>query len=149
MADAVRLERTMSHIEQNPRLWRQTAWSTETECGTAYCFAGWALQLEGDGIPICVDLRCIDETVGPARHHVHEDRIPGEVLERMRDRDAYYRFDETASGGRMYWVSAVARTVLDLGYVDAEMLFCATNGLDRLRRLVDRHTGGAGGGAGR
>jgi hypothetical protein len=39
------LERTLAHIEANPDTWDQSMWSKQTECGTAYCFAGHAVAL--------------------------------------------------------------------------------------------------------
>lgn len=45
-----RLQQTMSHIENNLELWIQDDWTTPTDCGTAYCFAGWTVVLAG--IPI-------------------------------------------------------------------------------------------------
>lgn len=37
--------RTLAAIEADPTHWNQTTWITTTECGTAYCFAGWAVRL--------------------------------------------------------------------------------------------------------
>lgn len=56
-----------AHIELDPSSWNQASWATapdrsrrvddpagsppaETECGTAYCFAGWACVLSGEPI---------------------------------------------------------------------------------------------------
>lgn len=39
------LHQTLTHIETHPDQWHQLDWATRTECGTAYCFAGWAVQL--------------------------------------------------------------------------------------------------------
>jgi hypothetical protein len=47
------LKRTLQHIEDHPESWDQTAWVTPEDfrtddgCGTAYCFAGWAVELSG------------------------------------------------------------------------------------------------------
>jgi hypothetical protein len=41
------LRLTLKHIEETPELWVQREWATPTECGTAYCFAGWAAVLSG------------------------------------------------------------------------------------------------------
>jgi hypothetical protein len=38
--------RTLAAIENDPAHWNQKAWiSSSPECGTAYCFAGWAVKL--------------------------------------------------------------------------------------------------------
>jgi hypothetical protein len=41
------LRQTLAHIEANPDEWDQRDWRRETSCGTAYCFAGWAVKLTG------------------------------------------------------------------------------------------------------
>lgn len=30
-------------LERDPATWNQGKWAMRTECGTSYCFAGWAL----------------------------------------------------------------------------------------------------------
>lgn len=35
----------LEKIEQNPKLFDMSWWARNTECGTAYCRAGWACQL--------------------------------------------------------------------------------------------------------
>lgn len=37
----------LAQIERQPKLWRQKNWRYKTSCGTAHCFAGWALALNG------------------------------------------------------------------------------------------------------
>lgn len=41
------LNRTLAHIEANPDEWDQHTWRRKTECGTAMCFAGWAVTFSG------------------------------------------------------------------------------------------------------
>jgi hypothetical protein len=42
------LKRTLQHIEDNPETWDQATWrNPDAECGTACCFAGWAVTLAG------------------------------------------------------------------------------------------------------
>jgi hypothetical protein len=41
------LEKTMQHILDHPEKHDQNYWFTQTECGTAACFAGWACLLSG------------------------------------------------------------------------------------------------------
>lgn len=49
------LQRTMERIEQHPDQWQQDTWAVEhyqggVVCRTAFCFAGWAVQLAGHTI---------------------------------------------------------------------------------------------------
>lgn len=41
------LRQTMDHILAFPDLHKQLHWASVTDCGTAYCFAGWACVLSG------------------------------------------------------------------------------------------------------
>ena len=41
------LNKVMDHILANQEQWKQNSWATKTECGTTYCFAGWAVVLSG------------------------------------------------------------------------------------------------------
>lgn len=41
------LEATMAAIKDNPEMHLQKMWATQTDCGTAYCFAGMACHLAG------------------------------------------------------------------------------------------------------
>lgn len=45
------IRKTLEHIESHPEEWYQGNWAINTyspaSCGTAYCFAGWALVLAG------------------------------------------------------------------------------------------------------
>jgi len=47
MVNVELLERTMTQIRDHPELHQQDFWFTETDCGTAACFAGWACLLSG------------------------------------------------------------------------------------------------------
>lgn len=37
----------LDHIDAHPEQWNQATWWKQTECGTAGCFAGWAVALTG------------------------------------------------------------------------------------------------------
>lgn len=37
----------LAQIEAHPKTWQQLWWSENTDCGTAYCMAGWACVLGG------------------------------------------------------------------------------------------------------
>lgn len=121
MVDVYRVNRTMAHIEANLALWDQTRWVTENACGTAYCFAGWSLQLEG--IRVCT-ADC--DKLGGA--HVHRDQIPGSILERMRGTYPIMS------------VPQVSRVVLGLTTDQAWPLFCGGNTLELLKTQVSRLT---------
>jgi hypothetical protein len=58
------LRQTMDHILAHPDLHRQNAWAIRTDCGTAYCFAGWACALSG----LRVDQRDFGRYDGRAVH---------------------------------------------------------------------------------
>jgi hypothetical protein len=45
MANADLLQRTLAQIEAHPDAWNQHNWALRTDCGTSYCFAGWAVTL--------------------------------------------------------------------------------------------------------
>lgn len=38
---------TFTAIELDPQSWNQKAWAIRSQCGTAYCFAGWTCVLAG------------------------------------------------------------------------------------------------------
>lgn len=42
--------RVLDHIDAHPESWNQTVWYRQNECGTAGCFAGWAVMLAGHQI---------------------------------------------------------------------------------------------------
>lgn len=42
--------RVLDHIDADPKSWDQGRWIRKTDCGTAACFAGWAVQLAGGKI---------------------------------------------------------------------------------------------------
>lgn len=39
--------RVLDQIDAQPETWVQATWIKKTECGTAGCFAGWAVLLSG------------------------------------------------------------------------------------------------------
>lgn len=117
VADSVRLNRTLAHIEANLGSWDQRHWVTQTACGTAYCFAGWALVLEG--IRICAD-DC-DDLGG---YHVHRNELPSSVWERVPNCNSILA------------VAQVARVVLDLTPPQSWDLFCGGNTLQDLQVRV-------------
>lgn len=47
MPNAELAYKILDQIDAHPEQWVQNHWMTTTECGTAYCFAGWAVNLSG------------------------------------------------------------------------------------------------------
>ncbi|MET0426648.1 MAG: hypothetical protein ABW046_22465 [Actinoplanes sp.] len=45
MANIELLDKIITQIEEHPELWNQGVWAAPTECGTAYCVAGWAASM--------------------------------------------------------------------------------------------------------
>lgn len=39
--------RVLDQIDAHPKTWDQRTWARRTNCGTAFCFAGWAVVLAG------------------------------------------------------------------------------------------------------
>lgn len=129
MADIERLRRVLAHIEQHPELWRQETWVSETACGTAYCFAGWTLALEG--IQMVVD----EDGV-----YVDDRELPQPWLDRLRALRLGYLYGDWHRAA----VSDVAALVLGLYSEDGRLtndkwaLFGACVTLDNLREMIDR-----------
>ena len=61
------LRRTLAHIETKPDTWEQSSWRSQCHagCGTAYCFAGWAVVLHGGKFAVG-DAGELADTVVPA-----------------------------------------------------------------------------------
>lgn len=39
------LRAVLAQIDATPERWNQGYWATKTDCGTAYCIAGWAVHI--------------------------------------------------------------------------------------------------------
>jgi hypothetical protein len=82
------INKVIEQIDAHPETWRQDYWAQKTECGAAYCFAGWACVLAGDTIVWrSRDISCWAE--GPnaiecihdrARYHLGIGVIESEML---------------------------------------------------------------------
>jgi hypothetical protein len=46
--------RVLDHIDAHPEQWDQGIWIRESDCGTAGCFAGWAVLLAGGTVGTAV-----------------------------------------------------------------------------------------------
>jgi len=124
------LRKVREHIEAHPEEWRQNDWRTVRDCGTAYCFAGWACQIDGgewildsswiDGGEWVLDSSWIDGGLDSSWLEPRPDDPPGCI-------DAPCGIDGIRAGAR-------ARRILGLTADEADELFCAHNtlyGIDR------------------
>ena len=118
------LDKVLKHIEDHPEAWSQADWRTEydealavdpesgreilaVDCGTAFCFAGWACQMEGGKWADTTSLIPIDE----------DD--PFDIL-----------------GDDTVFASTRAQRLLGLTSEQAEDLFRSENTLDDIREMV-------------
>lgn len=106
MANIAKLEAVLGQIKAHPEQHNQKFWAKKTECGTSYCFAGWAVVLEG-GYEIDLASR------GP-------DGV---------------KFAVTSSG-RTRHICGIAKDILGLNMTDAMTLFHQANTVDDLERMV-------------
>lgn len=104
------LRRTLAHIEDNRREWNQGTWGHRNECGTTYCFAGWAVVLSGGQINFEPEFD-IDGSYLASYVVMPGDPVPDNV--------------ENA-----------ATRLLGLEYEDAARLFYAPSDLHTLRLIV-------------
>ncbi len=112
------LDRVLAVIEADPDHWNQSDWRQPSidGCGTAFCSAGWACELDGgtwatgsDGLHSEYLVARDGETLGP-----------------------------TSRGVKMTFVRDRALAVLGLTESEAHALFSGNNGLPALRRQVNR-----------
>lgn len=98
--------KVLDHIDANPNEWKQSTW----QCGSAACFAGWAIRLSGGTL----SERPIPDVV----------KGPEELIGLVVDEAAY----------RVLGIDDV--TAGDLGNDDDDWLFGEDNTRDDLGRLV-------------
>jgi hypothetical protein len=107
--------RVLDYIEAHPQEWDQRIYLRKDHCGTAACFAGWAVLLSGDQP---------DWSEGwPAEVG---DTFSGEATDTVR----------VVSDGALDGVGARATDLLDITGEAAADLFAASNDLDDLRTLT-------------
>ncbi len=111
MPNAYLLRRTLAHIEAEPHSWNQFVWARRTDCGTAMCFAGWAVTLAGAQ----VDFR----------------RFGDELSTNVITPES-----RSELGLRTLYIDEAAQELLDLSLEEAEELFAGANSIKRLRALV-------------
>lgn len=112
------LRKTLEHIEAHPEEHNQEFWALKTPCGTAFCFAGHAVQLAGYEI----DWGSTD--FGQPEVHAHYVIAPGAPM-------AEYRT-----------IAHVAYQELGLTRDEANALFKEYHSLQRLYQLVHEFTDG-------
>lgn len=112
------LKATLAHIKAHPETWEQSDWSTPTKCGTAYCFAGWAVLLG----------------TGPSGQVDEDDEVPRKALPNEDEIEEHFD-DAPASAGYVH-VAVAARHLLGLTHDDAEALFGGGNELADLEHMV-------------
>lgn len=111
----VLLQQTLAYIKRYPATWYQGDWSVVTDCGTAHCFAGWAVKLGGTAP---------DE----------DDEVLRESLPDSNEINTHFD-DEEASPGYVH-VSVAARHLLGLTPEQADDLFSGANAIVDLERIV-------------
>lgn len=108
MANIELLDRIIAQIEAHPELWDQGTWARPTECGTAYCVAGWVAELTLP-LPLAIRNAVID-------------------TEFVDFRDA--------SGAGHDW-DTYGREALGLNGDQAEEMFASSNDLTRIKAMRD------------
>lgn len=115
------LDRTMAEVEKaarrKRRTWDQGTYRRVTDCGTAMCFAGWALTLDG--------AKWADE--------VTDDHVDSWSVVARRGEPLDMR---TSEGVRLAFAPVAAQKRLGLTDPEADHLFAGDNTLADLRRIV-------------
>ncbi|MBA9003769.1 hypothetical protein [Thermomonospora cellulosilytica] len=116
------LRLVLTHIEMHPHQWRQDMW--RTDCGTAFCYAGWTVLLSGGRFAV--------EPDDPKIHYSTLVVPPGTD---PTDTTAWRRIDEYAA--------ELLGIPVDPTHRFAHPLFRPANTLDDLRRIVRQLCEGA------
>jgi hypothetical protein len=109
MANIPKCEAVLDHITMNPESHDQTKWAVRTECGTAGCFAGWAVMLDGGWELDWFDGNFVGQHTSFAKRTGH---WAGDLIHEA------------------------AREILELTPQEANVLFYAGNTIDDLGRMV-------------
>lgn len=105
------LRKTMEHIEAHPEEHDQCWWARREDCGTTYCFAGWAVML---GDPSAVPQYAY---------------LPG-----VGERKSRYEANCLTDGRSIAWT---AQCLLGLDGDEARRLFLVCDTVEELRVAVD------------
>lgn len=113
MANIEKLEAVLNQIKAHPESHNQEVWAEKTECGTAYCMAGWAVALAG------------------YEFDWHSDGTTSSVIT-----------ERTATSTHYELIEEVATVVLGLDFCDAVELFHSLNTVDDLELMVKNLSNG-------
>jgi hypothetical protein len=113
MANIEKLEAVLDHIKMHPESHNQEVWAEKTECGTAYCMAGWAVALAG--YEFCW----------------RSDGTTSSVIT-----------ERTATSTHCELIEEIATAVLGLDFRDADDLFHSLNTVDDLELMVKNLSNG-------
>lgn len=135
MANVELLERVLTYIKDHPEDHRQKVWAEMSSCGTAMCFAGWAVALSGSRF-------LWDNAPAAFSHQAHYCTVPEESPMAIEPGDHWvYReiedFDiELGEGERIAYISDTAMHLLDLTFKQANELFDSDNTLEEIEEIV-------------
>lgn len=107
----------LDHIDANPKLWRQSLFLGNTDCGTVACYAGWAVILSGYQ-PVFPD---------PARRIFLDGIESGQVAPPG---------DSGDNPNNFFDVGGLAEELLGITAVEADDLFRGDNTREDLGRFV-------------
>lgn len=108
----------LKEIKAHPDEWEQNSWAYRNECGTAYCFAGWAVKIaRPDAV---FQWRNDSHVLGVG--HASTVEVGGD------------RFPVTLP------IQDFAQQLLELNSLQATVLFAGGNHLDDLERIVDEYS---------
>lgn len=105
--------RVLDHIDAHPESWNQGTW----DCGTAACFAGWAVRLSG-GVADTDENSDTDGTVIEGPSHLVGLTIQDAAIEVLGDGGWT---PSTVDVGEADWLFSAANDRADLGRLVAEI----------------------------
>lgn len=146
------LDRTMKHIEENEVGWNQSSWRSvegltlgrpqllPTVCGTAMCFAGEAVTLDGryEWMITTADLKKITKGTPHRTLSLMDSMLDAVKVDDSYPHSTFYL--EHPLTGEIHKVARaeqVGRFVLDLDYTESDMLFTERNGMEDLKMMVE------------
>lgn len=107
--DTIYVRQDDNSKDSQGRYWDQSTWRDYDECGTAMCFAGWAIEL--------------DPGYSFNSHYVN-----GDILDYV---------DVTDPEGFVLTVQQAAREILGLTPEQGTELFLGTNEIEDIRAIID------------
>lgn len=125
MANIAKLEEVLDYIRTHPEQHNQDWWAQRTACGTAQCFAGWAVVLDGYRIAWWDDSTMAECCVVPDTHPHALDALLVTGTE-----------EPLASGEALAAICPLAEDILGLTREQSNELFSAANTIDDLERIV-------------